>query len=102
MKYFQLPHHGSKRNVGPTILDRILGPKVAVGVETGVAAFISAAKDGEPKHPARRVTNAALRRGAKVIATQGANHLYKSADRAMRIGYGPIAPITFSDTYGED
>jgi hypothetical protein len=26
-KFIQVPHHGSRRNVGPTILDRVLGPK---------------------------------------------------------------------------
>ena len=27
LRIVQVPHHGSKRNVGPKILDRILGPK---------------------------------------------------------------------------
>jgi beta-lactamase superfamily II metal-dependent hydrolase len=102
LKYFQAPHHGSKRNVGPMILDRILGPRVALGASTNINAFISAAKDGEPKHPSKQVTNAAIRRGARVFATQGQNHLYKSADIQMRAGYSPLTAIAFSDDYDEE
>jgi len=27
LKFVQVPHHGSRRNVGPTVLNRLLGPK---------------------------------------------------------------------------
>lgn len=101
-KYIQLPHHGSKRNVGPAILDRMLGQKMVRGFQTGITAFISAAEDGEPAHPSTRVTNAAVRRGATVIATQGKNHVYMSTDRPMRNSYGPITPIPFCHEYDEE
>ena len=102
LRYVQVPHHGSKRNLSPTVLDRLLGPKVPPATSAGLTAFISAAKDGEPDHPSKRVTNAAIRRGATVIATQGSSHFYKSSDRPMRPGYGPIDPITFTESYEED
>lgn len=102
LRYVQIPHHGSKRNVSPAILDRILGPRVARGATTGITAFVSAAKDGEPKHPSKRVTNSAIRRGAGVIATQGVNHLYRSRDIPLRSGYGPITPIDFCETYEDE
>lgn len=58
----QIPHHGSKRNVGPSILDQILGPKKREQ-ELTKKAYISAAKDGEPKHPAKKVVNAFILTG---------------------------------------
>lgn len=70
LSFVQVPHHGSKRNVGPTILDRLLGPKnmQASGSST---AFVSASAEGAPKHPAKKVVNAFTRRGAKVVVTRG-------------------------------
>jgi len=99
LKYLQLPHHGSKRNIGPSAMDRILGPRLPKGSMTGKTAFISAAKDGEPKHPSKRVVNAALRRGALVIATQGTSHWYHSADISQRPGYGPLSPLSFTENF---
>ncbi|MFC0342999.1 ComEC/Rec2 family competence protein [Epilithonimonas hispanica] len=58
--FFQIPHHGSKRNISPSILDSI----------KCTTAFVSASKDS-PKHPAKKVTNALLRRGATVLKTGG-------------------------------
>ncbi len=70
LNFVQVPHHGSQRNVGPTILDRLVGRKLAA--ETVIkTAFVSAAPDGEPKHPSKKVTNAFRRRRAPVHATQG-------------------------------
>ena len=48
--YVQIPHHGSKRNVGPAILTEIFGPIVPEGEQTGRHGVISAAANGEPKH----------------------------------------------------
>ena len=70
LNFVQVPHHGSKRNVGPTVLDRLLGPRRKTD-NPDRSAFVSAAKKGEPKHPAKKVANAFRRRGTKVHATQG-------------------------------
>jgi beta-lactamase superfamily II metal-dependent hydrolase len=101
LKYFQVPHHGSKRNVGPRLLDAILGPKLGQGQVNGKSAFISAAKKGHPKHPSRRVVNAAIRRGAHVTVTKGSNHRFASADAPAREGWGPITPEGFSTEYDD-
>jgi hypothetical protein len=60
--FVQVPHHISRRNVGPTILNRILGPIVPEGNER-FAAFISAPPD-DTTHPRKIVVNAFKRRGA--------------------------------------
>ena len=65
----QVPHHGSRRNVGPTILNQIMGKN----------AVISVGPDCEPKHPAKKVTNAFIRRGATVKVTKGTGLLYSNA-----------------------
>jgi beta-lactamase superfamily II metal-dependent hydrolase len=56
----QVPHHGSHRNISPSILDKI---------KTDVA-YVSASS-GAPKHPSFKVTNAYKRRGARVYTTEG-------------------------------
>jgi beta-lactamase superfamily II metal-dependent hydrolase len=58
LRFMQVPHHGSKHNLGKTILNRIKGK----------TAFVSAGATA-PKHPARKVTNALLRRGSTVCVT---------------------------------
>lgn len=94
--FIQVPHHGSKRNVGPTILNRIVGPKLS-SQEKKTTAFVSASKDGSPKHPAKKVTNAYLRRGAPVHGTQGVakRHSHEAPDRP---GWSASTPLPF---YGE-
>lgn len=69
----QVPHHGSRHNVGPTVLDQLLGPKG--GSDQGVAVC-SAAAEGAPRHPAKMVTNAFDRRGYPVHATRGNQKWY--------------------------
>lgn len=102
VKYTQGPHHGSKRNVGPSLLNRIVGPIVALGEETGKRAFISAAKKGEPKHPSKRVTNAFIRRGLRVYVTQGSSHCYHSTDVPVRDGWTSVTPEPFCEQYEEE
>lgn len=89
-KFVQIPHHGSRRNVGPTILNRVLGEKGTT--EARGSAFVSAAKDGAPKHPAKKVTNAFRRRGYMPHATvgQAKHHHYQAPDRP---DYSPCEPL---------
>lgn len=73
--FVQIPHHGSRRNVGPTILNLILGPIKAKESPNRVAAFVSAPKDDDT-HPRMMVLNAFTRRGARVVATQGTSKIH--------------------------
>lgn len=85
LRFLHVPHHGSRRNVGPTILNRIRAK----------TAFISAARESEPKHPSKRVVNALIRRGATVYATQGTakHHFHDAPDR----GWSNAEPLPFYD-----
>lgn len=97
-----VPHHGSRRNVGPTILNRIVGPRLSgPTASTKMTVVVSAATEGEPKHPAAKVTNAYKRRGAHVLATQGGS-LRIPYDAPPRAGYGPVEPIPFKPESDEE
>jgi beta-lactamase superfamily II metal-dependent hydrolase len=99
--YYQVPHHGSKRNVGPSILDAIIGPIVPQGQKNGKTAFISAAKDN-PKHPSHRVKNAFIRRGVNVSQTCGQCHCFRSDGVPTRPGWGPINYCEFTNSHEEE
>lgn len=87
---FQAPHHGSHRNLGPVILDRILGVK---GQPFGsTCAIISSARLSE-KHPSPKVTNALGRRGARVNVTEGKTVCYGAIGRAGWVTQEPVPPL---------
>lgn len=92
-KFIQVPHHGSRRNVSPEILDRLLGPRLATD-EHRRTAFVSVAKGGEPKHPAKRVTNAFRRRGARVFSNGAGNCILHHKDAPSR-GWGLLDCVPF-------
>jgi beta-lactamase superfamily II metal-dependent hydrolase len=58
LELFQVPHHGSRRNVSPTILNNISGKFAVISVSPGSST-----------HPRRKVTNALKRRGMRVYKT---------------------------------
>lgn len=84
LSVLQVPHHGSKRNVSPNILDSIKAE----------GAYISCPKEGDPKHPAKKVTNALIRRNMKPFQTQG-NILTKRCKTPRREGYSSAPQIPF-------
>ena len=96
----QIPHHGSKRNMGPTMLDAIVGERGAQ--QSHMQVVVSAAKEGRPKHPNPRVTNAYMRRGAGVWSTEGVNLRWSRGDCPHREGYDPADPLDFYHGEVED
>jgi beta-lactamase superfamily II metal-dependent hydrolase len=100
LRIVQIPHHGSKRNVGPKILDRILGPKRADDAMLR-RAVVSASPDGEPKHPSKRVLNAFRRRGARVNGTMKGGILMFNKD-APRSGWTTAPEIPFHSEVEDD
>lgn len=97
VKRVQVPHHGSRRNVGPTILNRILGPKLASNDPRvdQKSAIASVAVKGAPKHPAKKVLNAFKRRGAKCFETKGTEFCWRSPGAPSRPGYGSASALPF-------
>jgi beta-lactamase superfamily II metal-dependent hydrolase len=99
-KFVQVPHHGSRRNVGPSILNRMLGPKGQVTQHSSATASVPK-KNPEHKFPAKKVTNAFHRRGYSVIVTQGktVRHSENAPDRE---GWTTATPLPFYEKVEDD
>jgi beta-lactamase superfamily II metal-dependent hydrolase len=96
LKFMQIPHHGSRRNVSTAALDRLIGPRLPFTGATPIrSAYASAGKEST-SHPRKVVMNAFLRRGFQPFATRG-NALRYSRQMPARAGWGPATPITFSE-----
>ena len=87
--FFQVPHHGSRRNVTPTTLNRWLGPPVGNSDSTRGVAYCSAAKEDDD-HPRKKVLNAFRRRGYPVYVTKGKTH---SSRHILPSRYGWVESI---------
>ncbi|PNG45924.1 MULTISPECIES: hypothetical protein [unclassified Variovorax] len=65
----QVPHHGSRHNVTPSVLNRWLGDKQPQGAAAVGTAFCSVGSNAHD-YPRAQVTNAFMRRGFKVYSTR--------------------------------
>jgi len=92
LKFVQVPHHGSRRNVSPSILNKILGEK---GQSNNKIAFVSASKEST-KHPRPIVVNAFIRRGCKVCSTEG-NTIMHYHGMPNREGWSTVTPLEFKE-----
>lgn len=94
LNFIQVPHHGSRRNVTPTVLNAWLGqPLTGVSAEIGTA-FCSVGKDADI-YPRKKVKNAFTRRGYPVHTTRGTVRLHHN-EWGGRVGYGASIPEPFS------
>jgi len=100
LNFVQIPHHGSRRNVRPSLLNRLIGypilgyPKKSRIASVPKMAFVSAAMKGAPKHPSKQVTNAFQRRGYEVHTTQGTDKCYRY-DAPVRASWIISTPVEF-------
>ncbi|WP_219909296.1 hypothetical protein [Photobacterium iliopiscarium] len=101
LEFMQIPHHGSKRNVGPSVLNRIIGEPVTEGTERGITTIASSAKEGEPKHPHKAVLNAFTHRGAKTLVTRGGNICHHSG-APKREGWNSLTAEPYHHEYEEE
>lgn len=85
----QVPHHGSRRNVGPSVLNRVRAQR----------AVISAPPTSD-KHPSPKVVNALIRRGVQVHSTRGTTICYAVGARP-RPGWSAVAPHSFTPVFAE-
>lgn len=89
LSFIQVPHHGSRHNVGPTILNQLLGHPSPLDGARGVAYCSAAKENPEAKRPAKMVTNAFHRRGYPVSVTAG-NAICVSHNAPNRQGWEPL------------
>lgn len=93
-QFIQMPHHGSRRNVSPDLLDKLLGPILDEGSTATKTSFVNTSK-GAPDHPKKSVVNAFIRRGVEVITTKGDIICHRSG-YPPRIGWGSVQPLSLS------
>ncbi len=99
---FQVPHHGSRRNVSTEVLDRWLGKRLSSQPEKGKEKFtaIISASEKDKEHPRKSVIRGVIHRGAKVITTEGKNICtgYNSPDRD---GWVVCEPVPYPEEQEE-
>lgn len=95
---YEIPHHGGRYNVSPSILDRMLGGIVAQGVTTDKKAIVCTGKESD--HPRRMVVNAFLRRGVKVYNASGSTIQHHCGDMPPR-GWAALESLKFYDEVEE-
>lgn len=83
---FQVPHHGSRRNISKGIL-KYINAKFAI---------ISCAANSD-KHPSKIVVNSLWRRNIIPFCTKGDSIIYRDPPDLPRAGYGTIQPLPFSN-----
>ncbi len=94
-KFYQVPHHGSRNNVSPSILNRILGDILQEGDEAMTGTAFASASEKSTTHPRKVVQNAFIRRGVSFHVTRGIGkrHHYNMPDRE---GWSAAIPLEFS------
>ena len=95
---FQVPHHGSRRNVSTEILDRWLGGRLTVKPQEGTGDFtaiISASKQ-DKNHPRKSVVRACIHRGARVISTSEGGDLRIHKNAPTR-NWGPATILPYPE-----
>ena len=100
---FQVPHHGSRRNVSTEILDCLLGERLSEKPEellNEFKAIISASKDDED-HPRKAVIRACIHRGGTVLSNQGSS-LRTGHNVPEREGWSAASPLPYPEEQEED
>jgi beta-lactamase superfamily II metal-dependent hydrolase len=84
LSFIQVPHHGSRRNIGPEVLNKLVGNIVVREYSQYYCIYIMCASSD--KHPHQSVINAFTRRGAKVVTTEGSNKRHSKMPHQERGG----------------
>lgn len=71
VNFIQIPHHGGRHNISPSLLNRLVGEIISEDTNQTKTGFCSVGKNSD--HPLQMVVNAFTRRGVKVYKTNGAS-----------------------------
>lgn len=94
IKVHQIPHHGSRHNVSPSILNELVGQKVSKDSTPTKTAIVSVSKGSD--HPRKMVVNAYIRRGCKVYEARN-NIIRHYKDMPERAGWISATNLPFSE-----
>lgn len=94
LNVFQVPHHGSRNNVSPTLLNRIVGGFAGLNTKNTIGCVISAGPEDET-HPRQVVVNALTRRGLAPQDTKRGLMLFNHGI-PDRPGFRPAPTLQFA------
>ncbi|MFT6506935.1 MAG: beta-lactamase superfamily II metal-dependent hydrolase [Colwellia polaris] len=95
---FQVPHHGSRRNVSTELLDRWLGEKPFFQPspdDTSFTAIVSASKEDE-HHPRKSVVRGMIHRKGKVVSTED-GCIRTQNNAPAREGWSAVTPLAYPE-----
>ncbi len=95
LTFFQIPHHGSIQNLGPTILNAILGNIEESKQRNIVTAYASVCKKPKIGHPAKHIINAIIKRNGQCFSTEGTTIKHSVGKVPDRKNWHPSKPISF-------
>ena len=103
---FDVPHHGSRRNVSTELLDRWLGPRLTQQLPDGQGSFraLIGANPDDKEHPRRAVVRGLIHRGANVVQTTGkrGGYLRTSKNAPSRDNAVPANRMPYPEDQEED
>ena len=95
---FNVPHHGSRRNLSSDMLDKMLGPKLNQGTNSTIFTAIVSANQKDNEHPKKAVIRALIHRGGKVFQTNGTLSIYQNApDRNWSVATPLVYPTDMEE-----
>ncbi|MDI2113101.1 ComEC/Rec2 family competence protein [Commensalibacter nepenthis] len=101
LKVFQIPHHGSKRNLGPTILNKLFSNVDNSHISAVVSCIKTSNTNVTLKHPHQAVINAFKRRNINVYPTKGLT-IYHSKNMPSRKGWSTADSLDYKLEYFEE
>ena len=90
---FDVPHHGSRRNLSSDVLDKWLGAQLPQQTTTPVGTAVISANRNDEEHPRKAVVRALIHRGARVVQTTGT--ICTSCDAPNRPGWTAVKPLDY-------
>ena len=93
LDWFQVPHHGSRRNLSSDVLDAWLGKKLPKATESPTTVAVVSANQNDKEHPKKAVVRALIHRGRKVVQSKGTLHVFTN-DAPTR-GWTAATPLEY-------
>lgn len=90
---FQVPHHGSRRNLSSNILDKWLGQKLEEQSENHEFTAIVSANQNDKAHPKKAVVRALIHRNTRVFQTKGVFYTYHNPPKDR--GWSSATPLDY-------
>ena len=96
LNWFQVPHHGSRRNLSSAVLDAWLGPRFPGPVQVPEFDAVISANTSDSEHPKNTVVRALIHRSRRVFQTSGT--LWMRSGGAPHRGWGHAQPLEYPST----